>query len=178
MYQVGELIIYGGTGVCEVADIVMGDHVGASRSLDENRLYYVLKPVHETGTIYVPTDSTNVPTRPVITKEEADRLIDMIPKIKAEAYQDSGMQDLKNHYQTATQTTDCADLIELTMSIYTKKQDAEQQKRKLGQMDERFMKRAEDMLYGEFSVALNLEKDQVPEYIAARLEAAASKTKG
>lgn len=40
------------------------------------------------------------------------------------------------------------------------------------------MKRAEDMLYGEFSVALNLEKDQVPEYIAARLEAAASKAKG
>lgn len=175
MYEIGELIIYGNTGVCRVADVVTGDHIGASRSLDKNKLYYVLEPVHETGTIYTPTDNTKVPMRPVVTKAEADRLIDMIPQLKPEIYQSNNLQDLKDHYQAAA-TTDCADLIELTMSIYAKKQHMEQQKRKFGQVDERFMKRAEEMLFGEFSVALNLEKEQVPEYIAARVEAVPAKT--
>ena len=39
-----------------------------------------------------------------------------------------------------------------------------------GQMDQRYMKRAEELLYGELSVALGIERDQVVSYIARVLE--------
>lgn len=44
----------------------------------------------------------------------------------------------------------------------------ESRKRKFGQVDARFMKRAENLLYGEFSVALGIPFDDVQGYIAGR----------
>ena len=55
------------------------------------------------------------------------------------------------------------------MSLRAKKQGLEQQKRKFGAVDERFMKRAEELLFGELAAALDIPKDRVPEYIADRV---------
>jgi CarD family transcriptional regulator len=57
------------------------------------------------------------------------------------------------------------------MSIYTKKQIVEQQNRKFGQIDKKFMEQAEELLFSEFSIALGIPKDKVQEYIASRVEA-------
>lgn len=57
------------------------------------------------------------------------------------------------------------------MSIYAKKQCAEQQSLKLGQVDEKFMKRAEELLFGELSGSLGIPRDKVQEYIASRVDA-------
>jgi len=46
---------------------------------------------------------------------------------------------------------------------------AEEQGRKLGQMDERYMKKAEDLLDGEFAVALGIPKESVGSYIESKL---------
>lgn len=58
------------------------------------------------------------------------------------------------------------------MSIYAKKQEAETQKRRLGAVDESFLHRAEDLLFSELAAALELDREQVQPYIAARVEAA------
>ena len=55
------------------------------------------------------------------------------------------------------------------MSIHAKKQYAESHGRKFGQIDARYMKRAESLLYGELSAALGLEYDKVQPYIARRV---------
>jgi len=56
------------------------------------------------------------------------------------------------------------------MSIYKKKEFAEKNKRKLGAVDEKFLKKAEELLFGEFAVALGIERNQVVEYITARID--------
>ena len=168
-YKPGDHIIYGNTGVCRVESIITPDSKDSKRVFDNTRCYYVLKPLYHTETIYTPTDNTKVFMRPVISKEEAERLIDLIPTIQAEAYHADSLQDLRNHYRSATESYDCSDLIELLMSIYLKKQYAEQQKRKFGEVDGKFMKQAEEMLYGEFSVALEIDKNEVQDYIAERV---------
>ena len=48
----------------------------------------------------------------------------------------------------------------------------EKHNRKFGQVDERFMKHAEDLLFSELSVALEIRRDEVQKYIADRLSAA------
>lgn len=164
MFHIGQYIIYGAMGACRVQDIA----VPSFCQRGEERQYYTLEPLNQTGEILVPVDA-NVFMRPIITREEAERLIDMIPNIRAEALHGRGLQELKTYYATALHSHDCADLIELVMSIYAKKQYRLQQNLKIGQIDEACMKRAESLLYDEFALALDIPREEVPAYIRSRI---------
>lgn len=165
MFIIGDLILYGNTGVCRVTGISGRDTSG----MDNDRLFYTLTPLYQDCIISTPVTTTKVFMRPIISKAEAEKLIDMIPTIHAEVFHSSVLRELTEHYETSIKSYDCAELIELTMSIYAKKQYLEQQKRKFGAIDERFMKRAEGLLFGELAAALGISKVSVPDYIAGRV---------
>ena len=82
---------------------------------------------------------------------------------------EKNLSALRNHYQQQMSTFDCVDLVRMTKSIYAKKKDAESRQKKIGITDEKFLRRAEDLLYGELAVALDISRDKVTDYIAARL---------
>ena len=166
MYQKGELIAYGGTGVCRVVDVVARK---PSRTEPE-RMYYVLEPLYQTGTITTPVDNGKVATRPVITRDQAMALIDQIPTIQPEVYYNQNLQQLENHYKTRMEDHDCMSLLRLTMSTYQKKVEREEKKLKFGAVDRRYMERAENLLFGELAVALGITRDSVRDFIAQRLE--------
>ena len=165
MFQVGALIVYGSTGVCRVEDVRKMDPNGENRE----RLYYILRPLFQDCTISIPVDQTRVFMRPVISRAEANALIDRIPFMHAEPCHNRALHELTEHYEAALRSHDCADLVELTMSIYAKKQYLEQHRRRFGAVDERFMKRAEQLLFGELSAALGIPISEVPQYISARI---------
>ena len=165
LFKVGDLILYGSTGVCRVTDITTRDFSG----VDKDQLFYILIPLYQDCIISTPVNTTKIFIRPIISKDEAERLIDMIPTIRAEAYHSQILRELTEHYEASLKTHDCTELVELTMSIYAKKQYVEQQKRKFGAIDERFMKRAEELLFGELAAALDIPKESVPDYIAGRI---------
>ena len=75
MFQKGDLIVYGNTGVCRVEDIGPLKNMGDSKEIKD---YYILSPVFSSGVIYIPAN-TRVFMRPVLTKEQVDALIDRIP---------------------------------------------------------------------------------------------------
>ncbi|MBQ3405507.1 MAG: CarD family transcriptional regulator [Oscillospiraceae bacterium] len=165
MFNTGELIVYGNTGVCRVVDV---KEINMSRD-EGTQLYYVLKPLYQNYTVSTPVDNKKVFMRHIISREEAERLVEMIPSIRAEAYHNRSPQRLAEHYKESISTHDCEDLVELTMSIYAKKQFVEQQKRKFGAVDEKFMRRAEELLFGELAAALDITRDEVRGYIEAKL---------
>ena len=82
----------------------------------------------------------------------------------------AALRQLQEYYEKKLSSHSCADLIELTISLHRKRTQMLEQKRKFGAIDERYMKRAEDLLFGELSVALEIPKNEVRQYIAARLE--------
>lgn len=168
VYQMGDLILYGSTGVCRVTEVVVKK---LSRTEPE-RLYYILDPLYQAGTITTPVDNTKVFTRPIITREEALDLIDRIPGIQAAAYHNQNLQQLENHYKAAIGSHDCLELLRLTMSTYRKKKEREDAKLKFGAVDRRYMERAEALLFGELAVALDIAREQVAEFIQQRLGAA------
>lgn len=171
MYKVGDLIIYGSSGVCEVIAVTQQALPGSA----QEQSCYVLKSRYQNCLITTPAESTKVFTRPVISREEAERLIDTIPSIQAEAYHNRDLRQLEAHYRSSINSHDCGNLITLSMSIYVKQQDFRQQKRRLGAVDERYMRRAEDLLFGELSAALGIPREDVRTYIAAKVEQAAVK---
>ncbi len=166
LYQQGDLILYGGTGVCCVKDVITKK---LSRT-DPERQYYVLVPLYQSGTITTPVDNDKVLTRPVITRDEAMDLIDQIPTIHVEPYHNQNLQQLENHYRAQMNALDCLSLLRVTMSAYRKKVEREGKKLKFGAVDRRYMERAENLLYGELAVALGITKDSVQDFIARRLQ--------
>ena len=77
MFNKGDKVIYGQTGVCVVEDI-------AQRELIKNvkRLYYKLKPIYQQNNIiYAPAQSDKVFIRSIISREEAEELISKMPDI-------------------------------------------------------------------------------------------------
>lgn len=161
MYNEGDLIVYGANGVCRVGEKTQMD----------GKEYLILRPVYQKETIYMPLFSNKFFVRPVVTREQAEALIDSVKDIIAEPVYESKVQLLSQKYEKVLKTYECSELIYLVMSIYNKRVAAEKNKRKLGLVDERFLKKAEDLLYGELAVALEIPKDKVPYYIKVRLEA-------
>ena len=160
MYQIGDYIVYGNEGVCRV-DGIAPFHIPG---MTEERLYYTLTPLYHDEKIYTPVD-TEVFMRPVISREEAIELIATIPGIEAEAYENKNLRFSNEQYEESFQSHDCADLLRVIKAVYIKRCSANERGRKLGQIDERYMKRAEDRLHEEFAVALGIPKDEVREYI-------------
>ena len=62
----------------------------------------------------------------------------------------------------------------MTKSIYANRRTAEQEKKKFGAVDERFMKEGEALLFGELAVALELPLERVRGYIDDRLAGVAA----
>ncbi len=165
MFEVGEYIVYGVKGVCRVDDITHIDISGA----DKNRLYYVLTPIGESaGKIYAPTDNQKVMMRRIISKEEADRLIDELPQIELLWVPDDKQREAK--YKEALNTCDYRAWVSIVKTLYVRKQERVAQGKKITALDERYMRTAENELYSELSLTLGIPKNEMENYIKERLE--------
>lgn len=158
-FAIGDLIIYGETGVCRVEDILEKEF------LDGSKECYKLMPVYSSCAIFTPTDNSNVRIRPIVTKSEADEVVNTFRTIDPEIQTASSPRELSEKYDKIIKLHDCNALVELIVSIYKKRDMLVSQKKKLSAIDERFLKKAEDLLFGELAAALNIEKFNVKEFL-------------
>lgn len=165
MYQVGERIIYGSNGVCIIEEIKM---IEVPRT-DEEKAYYIIKPMFQECRISVPVD-TKMFMRPIISVEEANALMDGLPYVEAQPYYNTALRQLQDYYEKRIATHDCGELAAMLVSIYCKREQMLSQKRKFGAIDERYMKRAEELLFGELSVVFGVTKAEVRASILEKLK--------
>lgn len=163
MYSTGDKIIYGNSGVCVITEICTPDFSREERG----KKYYKLRPVYGNETIYAPVD-TKAFMRPVMTKNEAEALIARIPAIECRTLTGPSITALRQQYEEFFRDHNCECYIQLIKSIHQKGADG----KKLGQTDQRYLKRAEDSLHNELAVALEIEPSQVPAHIRSMLESA------
>lgn len=160
MMKPNDKIVYGSLGVCVVNKIVDGEEIGCSKG----EKYYVLKPLFDQFDIYVPVNS-KVSFRELVSKEEIDSMLASISEKEPEIFYAKSVQQLREYYDAVIKTQSCEELINLLFSIYAKKNTAEKNKRKFGQMDERYMRKIEQLLFTEFSVVLGVEYRDVKLYL-------------
>lgn len=159
MYRPGDLVVYGRTGVCRVEWI---------ETREDGQKFYALAPLYQSCAILTPVEG-KVFMRPVLTRQEAEELIDRIPDLRT-GPREGAVRELTEHYQASIATHDCGDLVELLTSIYAKKRTAEREKRKFGAVDERFLQEGESLLHGELAAVLDIPVGEVPAYIKKRLK--------
>ena len=160
MFEIGDKIIYGESGVCTVEKIQPLNMEGANKG----KLYYQLSPLIGSSTLFVPVD-TGVYMRPVMSRAEAEALIDAIPGIEPAICNDSRFNHVDAFYRELFKLHTCETLVAIVKGLHRRL--AERKTR--SSRAEATMRRAKDMLHGELAVALDLEIDQVESYITSRL---------
>ncbi len=155
MFKVGSYVVYGKEGVCRVESICaspVGDE-------SDDKQYYMLVPVYHDGTIYTPVES-NVRIRAIVTEVEAKALIAGIKDTALDTFHNSNPRLTYQHYQELMTDHTSENLVFIIKSVYHKRNTLPP-KKKLGQIDEKYCRLAEDMLYGELAITLKMTKDEV-----------------
>jgi CarD family transcriptional regulator len=160
MFCVGEKIVYGENGVCTVEKIEPLGMTGASK----DKLYYHLSPLIGTGTYFAPVDSGAF-MRPVMSREEAEALIDAMPGIQPAICNDNRFNHVDAFYRELFKLHTNEALVSVIKGLRCRMAA----KKTRSSRAEATMKRAKDILHGELSVALDIEFDQVESYIRERL---------
>lgn len=166
MFEKGSLVVYSTNGVYRVEDI--GAPPDSSISHKE-RLYYRLVPLHGKGTTYIPTD-TKVFIRPVMTKEEARSLIAKIPQVQEDICTSRIQRVLAEQYQASLDSHKNEDLVRLIKTVYKKNLQLVQYGKRLCRTDEQYRRKAEELLYGELSAALDIPYESVEDYIRQEID--------
>ena len=160
MFKVGEYIVHGRNGVCQIEDITHVDIPGA----DKNQLYYILVPQRSSGSkVYFPVDSEKIITRAVLNRKEVEALVKNIEQIEPMWIDNERQRELI--YKDAINSCDCVKLIRIIKTLYERNQERTKQGKKITFVDERYMREAKEILYDEFSLALDIDKDDVEKYI-------------
>ena len=160
MFAIGEKIIYGENGVCTVDKIDALPMAGSP----QDKLYYHLSPFVGTGVFFAPVES-NVFMRPVMSREEAEALIDAMPGIEPAICNDNRFNHVDAFYKELFRQHSCEALVAIVKGL---RQRMATRKTKSSRA-EATLKRAKDMLHGELAVALDLDFQDVEGYILSRV---------
>ena len=165
MFNIGDLIVYGNAGVCRVMEIGGPPMKG----LPEGKDYYTLSPYYaEKSVIFTPCDNDKVVMRPIISKDEANMLIHKIPDIG-----ELGIPDEKKREECYKETLKSCDLhqfISIIKTIYARKQQRIAEGKKITASDEKYFQMAEEKLYGELAIVLQIERGKIRDYIIGCVE--------
>ncbi len=165
MFSKGEYIVYGTTGVCLVKDIITMDR----DDVPKDKLYYVLEPAGTAGSrIMTPVEGNKSIMRRVLTKDEAYQLIDGIKDVEKLWVADEKQRELK--YKEALKTCDCKAWVGIIKTLYLRRKDRMVHGKRLTEVDERYMKKAKENLYGELSIPLGIPAAEVERFITSRID--------
>ena len=164
VYAVNDVVLYGGEGVCKIADIEKRNFHGKEVE------YYVLKPLYgSSSTVYVPTQNTTLTDRirRILSPEEIFQLIQTMPDKKSIWIENENHR--KERYQQILKKGDREELVRLIKTLYLHREAQAEKGKKLHIADEQFFREAEHILYEEFAHVLKISQDQVLPYIMEQI---------
>ena len=155
MYKENDYLVYK-KDVCKV------------REVRKNRMngkdYYILVPItDESLIIEAPADNRMGFIRDVISKEEAKNLIKKIPKI--ETLENLGDKYIEKTYKELLYNGNLEDLIKIIKTTYIRNDNRIKSNKKISDKDKTYFEKAEEYLYNELSISLNMNFDETKEYI-------------
>lgn len=164
MYQVGDYVVKSANGICVVKDIMNPDFVD-----DDKKLYYELQPLADSKTVlYVSTDRDDGSMRAVITEEEAENLIRMIPTIDEPWINNE--RERERNYKEAIKSNEPEKLIGIIKLIYQRKKMRLEQGKKTTMVDKQYFDKAENLLYSELELVLKKSRDEIYDQIKQQCE--------
>ena len=152
MYQIGELVQYGNSGVCKVEEIVQG-----VPGLQEDTQCYLLVPVgRKEEKIYSPVDNGRVKMRRILSSEEVKELMGKASEI--EEISITNEKQCESIYREELYSVDCYRWLSLLKTLYSRRAARNAAGKKVTATDERYLKNVEDRLKEELSIIIGKDE--------------------
>lgn len=165
MFEVGDYVVHGNSGVCRVDAVQTMDGIGA----DKKRVYYTLVPLYTSGSkLFVPTDSKKVVIRAVMTKKEVKELMDEWNEIETLRVEND--KNREEVYKEALRSCDSRQWVRLIKTSYQRNLSRIEKGKKATTSDERYLQMAEENLFGELAIPLGMSRGEAEAYIAAKFK--------
>ena len=174
MFSPGDTVVYR-HHVCEIAAV--------REAYFDNKDYLELHALFENSLkLFVAIDDAHEPTlRPVMTRKKALDLVDSIAEVEGideEALKPSANtptlleRRVKEEYDKHLKTFAPEDLIPIMKSVHQRTTRRENAGRRITATDKRYFDLAEGLLCDELSVALDIPRDNVKDFLIERVKTA------
>lgn len=149
MFKVGEVVVHNKVGLCTIKEI----------SRINNMDYYVLISKKDNTKIMIPIANSNNLIRKITTKQEIDKLVTRVQKIEIDSIRDFKTRVKK--YEQLLKSGESEKLVILLKMIdkYRKENN------NLTMADKEISKVAEDLVFDEFAYVLNINSNEVGNYL-------------
>lgn len=165
MFQIGDRVIYGSHGVCQIVTV-------EERVIDRKRIkYFALEPVSQPGTRYlIPSENPVALSklRHLITRDELEQLLQS-QQIRENCWI-SDENQRKQRYRELISSCDRVALLRMIHTLHHQKKVQLEAGRKFHLCDENFLHDAQKLLTAEFSLVLNIDPSAVADYILSAMD--------
>lgn len=117
--------------------------------------------------LYIPVENHKSRMRPLLSGEEAGQLMEDAGKISSLSVPD--YKHREENYKEALKSCDCREWLKVIHTLRQKKAERTERGKKLPSMDAKYLQIAEDCLYTELSIALNLPEEKIESLIGEEL---------
>ena len=171
MFEIGQTVVYGTTGVCTVLSIGPLSMHG----MDRKQQYYTLDPLYQDGTVYVPVNGgTKSRLRPPMSDDEARQLLDRIPGIAPCPIQQYNYKQRTDVFSAALHENNCDSLVSIIKAVEEKKRRGKEKQQY--NADNNFHKRAMNLLCGELAFALSQSVEEVRQQVETAVRSSLTDT--
>ncbi|MCM3588815.1 CarD family transcriptional regulator [Mesobacillus maritimus] len=159
MFNIGDLIIYSGHGICKIDDICEKTISGITR------MYYVLHPMENNPplTISTPVNNDKVIMMNLLDQDEANEILESF-KQPGVSWNDNA--NLRNTtYSDIVKSGNRKEIAKVVNTLFRKKLEAEQKDKKLYERDQKLLSTTQAILFKELAICLNISVDEVHDRI-------------
>lgn len=163
VWQVGDTLVFGIHGVCQIT--------GIQQNMDGTR-DYVLEPVYDARTrLLVPMSSEVLLDKmhPVLDRKQVDAFISTIPERPLMWVEKPTAR--KEIYHAVLRKGDRVELSRVIKTLHVQEKRMQAKGKHLYRSDEQVLTDATRMLYQEFAFAIGIEPSEVEDYIKQKLSA-------
>ena len=164
MFQKNDYVFYESEGICRVNDILRSPLDG----MPEDKDYYLLRPIYSKNAIlYVPVDSDKIYMRPILDRKEAEELVNEIPAV--EEIREEDAKKLRATYAELFQSHLPRNWVRIIKTVRIRFQTALSKGQRISDTERNVAENAKRFLHSELALALELDENEVEDYIRARI---------
>ncbi len=156
MLNIGECVIYGNHGLCQVREILVPSFLERGK---EKQYYMMISAVDAGSVLYVPVEGAEDKIREVTGADSAEDLIEDIEEVDEIVLPEG--KKAEPAILEIIKRNDVEEMMGLVKSLRKIKATREAQGKRFATLTERYLNMAEKLLYTELAYSLETEKETI-----------------
>ncbi|MEG2483724.1 MAG: CarD family transcriptional regulator, partial [Lachnospiraceae bacterium] len=156
---INDYVIYSYRGICKITDI---KEEGVTKT---KRMHYILQPLRdEKATLMTPVENDKVSLRPIISREEAQELMDSLSSLEAEWITNNRLRSTT--FTSISRNGSLKDSLGVLIAFLRQQKILKKENKRLTMPDDKILKAIDTRIYEELAYALNVSPESIKREIS------------